>query len=127
MASLVTGGPPLLFSVEAAGTYERRRVHGYGHLALPRVPGAYDLLVQTWRPVGTVRQRLQDWHIGGARRLADPSYAGAWPSNSAATATPAGPAAAGDAATGRGTFLSKLGFRTEPAGNVRIRLYVVEQ
>lgn len=59
-------------------------------------------VVDTWRPVGSVRQQLHSFFVGGGPQLRDLTYV-RQPSDWA------------------GPVLSKYGFRTQPAGQVKIR------
>merc|ERR1711865_1363450 len=75
-----------------------------------RRPGTYEIDVHTWKPRGSIRDRMSDYFLGGARHLADHVNYSAHPN-------PAD----------RGPFLNKYGFVTETSGKIRIRVNVVMQ
>lgn len=102
--------PRIFFEVGSSGCWGRHYVEGYGHVAIPRVPGTYDITVTTWKPKGAIRDRMADYFLGGARHLSDHVNYSAHPN-------PAD----------RGPFLNKYGFTTESAGKVRVRINVVVQ
>lgn len=109
--AMMSGDWPRLFlEVGSSGCWGRHYVEGYGHVAIPRVPGTYDLTVNTWKPRGAIRDRMSDFFLGGARHLSDHVNYSAHPN-------PAD----------RGPFLNKYGFTTESSGQVRVRINVVVQ
>ena len=58
--------PRLFFEVGSSGCVEALH-EGYGHVAIPRVPGTYDITVNTWKP-GSIRIMADFWEV---RHLAD--------------------------------------------------------
>ena len=102
--------PQLFFEVGSSGCWGRHYVEGYGYASIPRRPGTYDIAVNTWKPRGSIRDRMADFFLGGARHLADHVNYSAHPN-------PAD----------RGPFLNKYGFMTESSGEVRLRVSVVVQ
>jgi hypothetical protein len=100
---LMTGDwPQLFFEVGSCGCWGRHYIEGYGYASIPRRPGTYELEVHTWKPRGSIRDRMTDYFLGGARHLADHVNYSAHPN-------PAD----------RGPFLNKYGFVTETSGKVR--------
>jgi hypothetical protein len=104
MDVMMTGDWPQLFiEVGSCGCWGRHYVEGYGYASIPRRPGTYDLTVNTWKPRGSIRDRMADFFLGGARHLTDHVNYSAHPN-------PAD----------RGAFLNKYGFVTESSGEVNI-------
>ena len=64
--------------------------------------------LRTWKPSGTIREKMADFFVGGALLLQDGSYA----------AIPL---------THRGPFMNKYGFQTETSGTVRVKVHYVVQ
>ncbi|KAJ3048752.1 Pleiotropic negative transcriptional regulator, partial [Rhizophlyctis rosea] len=100
--------PRLYFQVNSVDYWDRHTVEGYGYIDMPRTPGCYSFDVQTWRPFGTFKSRLESFFIGGSPELEDVTY----------TSVPKG---------FDDKRLNKFGFVTETSGTVTIRLNVVHQ
>ncbi|GAQ85865.1 B9 domain-containing protein [Klebsormidium nitens] len=95
--------PILYFHVASYDRWDRCRPEGYGYLALAgHCPGTREHVVDTWRPVGSVRQQLHSFFVGGGPQLRDVTYVR-------------------QPVDWAGPVLSKYGFRTQPAGQVKIR------
>jgi hypothetical protein len=108
MDVMMTGDWPQLFvEVGSCGCWGRHYVEGYGYASIPRRPGTYDLTINTWKPRGSIRDRMSDFFLGGARHLSDHVNYSAHPN-------PAD----------RGPFLNKYGFVTESSGQVRDELCI---
>ena len=88
--------------------WERHRVEGYGFLELPNAPGKYELTVPTWRPCGSVREKMARYFVGSAAEIVDVSYI-TKPQDF------------------EGTHLSKYGFRTQSSGSVTLTFNIVHQ
>ncbi|GFR46371.1 hypothetical protein Agub_g7952, partial [Astrephomene gubernaculifera] len=101
--------PVLFFQVCSLDSLNRYASQGYGWLGLEgRVPGSGSHVVRTWRPLGTIREGLAQFFIGGSPELADLAY----------LTTPAG---------FNGRILNKYGFKTESGGAIKVRLNTVTQ
>ena len=110
--------PTLYVQVSAMRNFERFTIEGYSFWRLPTRAGAYERRVRTWRPVGRVRDQLQDFFLGGAQRLADVRYSQYPPDEWHANP---------DRRTLKTRFVSKFGFLTERGGDVSLRCHVLEQ
>jgi len=97
------GWPRLVVEVHALDAYGRLALAGYGTAALPVTPGAAELRVPTWRPLGTPEQERAAFFLG-----TPPALAGA------PTA-----AALGDASADR------LRLTSVSAGVVHVRVHVL--
>lgn len=97
-------GPRLLLAVWEMRGDSEASVIGYGATELPVEPGHFNLRVRTWRPEGTLVQRLQDLIIGGARTLTDTTE----------VLPPLEQRVA-----------SRYGLRTEPGADVHVRVQCV--
>lgn len=107
----VSGGdelPQFFFAVKSVDSWGRHHIEGYTHFTLPPRPGTYDLRLRTWKPKGTIQEKMADFFIGGALQLQDAAYASIPFSH-------------------RGPFLNKYGFQTESSGTVRVRVNWVRQ
>ena len=109
--------PRVYVSVSAQRSFERYTVEGYAHWRLPTKTGRFVERLVTWKPVGRIRDRLQDFFLGGAHRLADMRYAAhppdAWHAN-------------WDRRGVETSFLSKFGFMAERSGAVDVVCNVTE-
>lgn len=100
--------PRIYFEVGSAGSWGRHYNEGYGYLTIPRQAGAYEMTVNTWKPHGTIRQRMDDFFLGGSRHLSDHvNYVGLLKPLE------------------QGPFLNKYGFSTDSSGSIRIRMSVI--
>ena len=64
--------PTIYFEVNSVDYWNRHRIEGYGllHLDLDRnVEG--EICVSIWRPIGTIREEMRRFFIGGGKRLKD--------------------------------------------------------
>mmetsp|Transcript_127 Transcript_127/g.312 ORF Transcript_127/g.312 Transcript_127/m.312 type:complete len:585 (-) Transcript_127:217-1971(-) len=95
--------PVLYFQVASYDQWDRYRTVAYGYLPLGSCsPGTQEHRLKTWKPTGTVRDRLHTFFVGGAPELEDITYLN----------TPAG---------FNGKALNKYGFVTDASGEVKIR------
>ena len=100
--------PRIFFEVGSAGSWGRHYNEGYGYLTIPREAGMYDLTVNTWKPHGSIIDRMDDFFLGGSRHLKDHT-------NYVGLLSPAE----------QGPFLNKYGFSTESSGSIRVRVNVI--
>ncbi|CAG9462279.1 unnamed protein product [Pedinophyceae sp. YPF-701] len=103
--------PTLVFEVNSLDSFGRQRTLGYAHLTVPPEPGCATRTLETWRPVGTLTERLQELFVGGMQAFDTPL------SVKAGADAPAGPRAP--------KVLSRLGLVTEGAGDVVVRVHVI--
>ena len=110
--------PRCYVAVFARRRFERHTVEGYGHFRLPAKPRPLSReRLQTWAPVGRIRDQLQDFFLGGAHRLKDLRYA-AHPPDEWGAHPDRPPKDSG--------FLCKFGFMTRAAGCIDVRCGAVE-
>ena len=110
--------PRCYVAVFARRRFERHTVEGYGHFRLPAKPQPLSReRLQTWAPVGRIRDQLQDFFLGGAHRLKDLRYA-AHPPDEWGAHPDRPPKDSG--------FLCKFGFMTRAAGCIDVRCGAVE-
>lgn len=100
--------PRIYMCVSSVDSWQRHRAEGYGYVDVPCFPGMHDLRVHTWRPQGTIRERMMDFYLGGALQLGSVSY----------------PPLAGKLP---GRVMNQYGFQTEGSGFVNIRMHTVVQ
>ena len=110
--------PRCYVAVFARRRFERHTVEGYGHFRLPAKPRPLSReRLQTWAPVGRIRDQLQDFFLGGAHRLKDLRYAAHPPDEWGAHP---------DRPPKNSGFLCKFGFMTRAAGCIDVRCGAVE-
>ncbi|KAJ3018487.1 Pleiotropic negative transcriptional regulator [Thoreauomyces humboldtii] len=99
--------PKLVVAVCGLDGWGRGCVLGYGWCGVPEVggQGRWEGEIKTWRPVGTVWERVKGFLVGGGPELEDLEYV-----------------VASD-----GKIVNKYGFRVESSGSLRISLNVVRQ
>ena len=66
----------LYFVVLSLDGWGRFRTEGYGHYPVPHRPGRYTTTVSTWRPTGSILDKLKRYFIGGSPELTDTTYTG---------------------------------------------------
>ena len=65
-----------MLQVTSTDFWDRTNIEGYGLVTIPLTPGCYDMVIPTWRPVGTVLSEMRRFFIGGGAEfedLSDPS------------------------------------------------------
>ncbi|XP_059484468.1 B9 domain-containing protein 2-like isoform X2 [Neocloeon triangulifer] len=65
--------PKLLFEVHQVDKYGRSELAGYGFCNIPSSPGLHNLVVPTWRPRGSARDRFRQFFLGGSTQLTEPN------------------------------------------------------
>eukprot|EP00753_Platysulcus_tardus_P019973 PLAT7665.3.p2 GENE.PLAT7665.3~~PLAT7665.3.p2 ORF type:complete len:433 (+),score=191.49 PLAT7665.3:590-1888(+) len=98
-AKLAISPPQLYIEVFSIDTWQRQRLEGYGYTTLPTAAGSHNLRLRTWRPHGSICDRMFDFFLGGSKLLEDRRY-------------PYYPAAT------KGALVSKHGFTTETTGEL---------
>lgn len=63
------GWPRLSVEVWHVDAYGRADLSGYGCCFVPTAPGMHSVTVNTWRPLGTLRQRFSAFFLGGNPQL----------------------------------------------------------
>ena len=66
--------PVLLLSVVSRDSWGRCVPQGYAAVPLPTVAGSHTLDVPTWKPEGSVREKLGNFFLGGAAFVRDADY-----------------------------------------------------
>ena len=100
--------PTLVLKVSSYDRWDRYRVEGYAYVPVEHTPGMRGtriVVVDAWRPKGTVEDQLFRFVLGGAPGLKDPRY----------VEMPEGYIPAEQA-------LSRFGLDTEVGGQLKIRL-----
>uniref|UniRef100_A0A061RT25 Meckel syndrome type 1 protein n=2 Tax=Tetraselmis sp. GSL018 TaxID=582737 RepID=A0A061RT25_9CHLO len=102
--------PVIYFQVNTYDAWGRYTVQGYTWLSLHCVGrgGCSAHSLATWRPLGSVQDRLHGFFVGGSAELKDMTYAGV-PRDF------------------QGGFLSKFGFKSETSGTLKVRAYAMRQ
>jgi B9 domain-containing protein 2 len=65
------GWPRLLLQVWQMDEFGRLHLSGYGFTHVPNVAGSYEIEVETWRPVGTLREEIAANFMGTTPQLRD--------------------------------------------------------
>ena len=125
--------PVLHLSVSSLDSWDRHSPQGSGHLPLAEVApgveggGSATTRVKTWRPYGSLQQRMADLFVGGAAPLKDAGYT--WqPQRGRGGERGQGSEGKGGAGGEEATaVLSKYGFQAESSGTVKVRTNVVVQ
>lgn len=50
----------------------RVQLFGYGYLNIPTSPGVHELDCHTWRPIGSLKDRITQYFLGGTPQLKYP-------------------------------------------------------
>ncbi|KAK3252231.1 hypothetical protein CYMTET_38474 [Cymbomonas tetramitiformis] len=99
--------PMIYFQVFSYDSWDRLRTEGYCYLNLGDAsPGSKVHYLRCWRPLGSIRDQMSDFFVGGSRELQDIS----------SVAAPQGHS---------GKVLNKYGFSTETSGELKIRTNVL--
>lgn len=97
--------PTIVFQVFSTDWLGRHKLEGYGFHHLSDQPGSHDLEVRTWRPVGRIRDQMQDFFLGNAAYLKDEHFV--------------------DSVNKTASALNRFGVLTHSSGSVRIRVHTV--
>ncbi|GBF94402.1 hypothetical protein Rsub_07216 [Raphidocelis subcapitata] len=121
--------PVLTLQVCSYDNWDRYTCEGYGWTQLDASPGSAARCVQTWKPLGTRRDRQQEFFIGGSLELADPSYVALKAPSEAAGGAPLGAilGGGGRGRAGGAPGVNKYGFQTVSSGRVKLRLHCLQQ
>jgi len=101
--------------VSARRSFDRFTVEGYAHFRLPTTTTMKTERLVSWRPAARMRDKLQDFFLGGAHRLMDMRYT-AYP--------PADWEPDPKRRNIESSFLCKFGFVTERSGAVDVKCAV---
>eukprot|EP00698_Gefionella_okellyi_P009905 TRINITY_DN2544_c0_g1_i1.p1 TRINITY_DN2544_c0_g1~~TRINITY_DN2544_c0_g1_i1.p1 ORF type:complete len:423 (+),score=78.91 TRINITY_DN2544_c0_g1_i1:385-1653(+) len=99
--------PQVFFVCSSYDFWDRSVIHGYGHVTIPSTCAAHTEIVPTWRAVGSIRQEMASFLIGGSPQIADLAY----------TAVPSGSQG----------VVNKYGFVSRSSGNLTVRFNVITQ
>ncbi|XP_014666947.1 PREDICTED: B9 domain-containing protein 2-like [Priapulus caudatus] len=66
------GWPKFHFQVWHQDTFGRNELYGYGFCHVPTSPGIHELECATWRPVGSLREQISQYFLGGGLQLRNP-------------------------------------------------------
>ncbi|GLH11916.1 hypothetical protein R5R35_011715 [Gryllus longicercus] len=68
----VQGWPKIHFQVYHQDRFGRCEIYGYGFIHVPTTPGNHVLECVTWRPVGSMRDQINQFFLGGGPQLKNP-------------------------------------------------------
>lgn len=57
--------PIIHFEVFSKDNWDRIRMHGCGFIKVPKTPGYYTLLAETWKPIVDHKTRVLEYFLGG--------------------------------------------------------------
>ena len=101
--------PSLLIHVASLDSWNRLRTEGYGFADVPMKPGIHEIEISCWRPTGnSILDEMRRFFIGSSPEIEDFSYC------RVPTVT-------------HSRIVSKLGFRCQSTGTVKLRLNVLQQ
>lgn len=63
------GWPKIHLQVYHQDKFGRNELYGYGFIHVPAVPGVHKLECSTWRPVGSLRDEINQYFLGGSLQL----------------------------------------------------------
>jgi B9 domain-containing protein 2 len=69
------GWPKINFEVWHLDTFGRAELYGYGVCHVPVTPGYHEVECVTWRPMGTVKDQITSYFVGGGLQLKNPDLA----------------------------------------------------
>ncbi len=55
--------------VNSVDSWKRHRIEGYGFCQIPGQAGSYKLHIDTWRPIGTLYEKVYSFFLGGGVRI----------------------------------------------------------
>lgn len=98
--------PTIYFQVNSLDRWGSHRVVGYGYQTLPCDAGEHELVISTWKPVGSIRSQLSSFFVGGSPALRDVKMSGI-PDDLHAS------------------VMNRYGFLTEGTGQIHLRLSII--
>jgi hypothetical protein len=98
--------PTIYFQVNSLDRWGSHRVVGYGYQTLPCDAGEHELVISTWKPVGSLRSQLSSFFVGGSPALRDVKMSGI-PEDLHAS------------------VMNRYGFLTEGTGQIHLRLSII--
>jgi B9 domain-containing protein 2 len=69
------GWPKFNFQVWHQDTFGRTELYGYGTCHVPATPGYHELECVTWRPIGSLKDQITSYFVGGGLQLKNPELA----------------------------------------------------
>jgi B9 domain-containing protein 2 len=66
------GWPKINFQVWHLDSFGRTELYGYGSCHIPITPGFHELECVTWRPMGSVKDQVTSYFLGGSLQLKNP-------------------------------------------------------
>ena len=69
---LIKGWPKFNFQVFHQDSYGRIELYGYGSCHVPITPGYHEIECATWRPLGSVKDQITSYFVGGSLQLKNP-------------------------------------------------------
>ncbi|KAF4529859.1 hypothetical protein B566_EDAN017680 [Ephemera danica] len=68
----IQGWPKVHLEVYQEDSYNRSELVGYGCCHIPSSAGTHQVTCATWRPLGSTRDRLRQYFVGGGPQLTNP-------------------------------------------------------
>lgn len=71
----LTGWPKFNFEVWHQDSFGRTEIYGYGTCHVPATPGFHEIECVTWRPIGSIKDQITSYFVGGGLQLKNPELA----------------------------------------------------
>lgn len=68
----IQGWPKIHIQVFHLDWVGRVHLYGYGYLTIPTSPGQHEIDCFTWRPIGSLKDRITQYFLGGSPQLKYP-------------------------------------------------------
>jgi B9 domain-containing protein 2 len=69
------GWPKFNFQVWHQDGFGRTELYGYGSCHVPATPGYHEIECVTWRPMGSIKDQITSYFVGGGLQLKNPELA----------------------------------------------------
>ena len=98
--------PTIVFQVYSTNWFGRHRLEGYGYHHLSDQPGHCEIEIRTWKPIGSIRDQMDDFFLGNAMYLKDEHFVNTINHTTA-------------------TALNKFGVLTQSSGTIKLRIQTI--
>lgn len=61
--------PKILLQITSTDSWGRYRIEGYTFIEVPKRPGYYELLLETWKPYEDINAQVHDFFLGGSKKI----------------------------------------------------------
>ena len=68
----IKGWPKFNFQVWHQDSFGRIELYGYGSCHVPVSPGYHEIECATWRPMGSIKDQITSYFVGGSLQLKNP-------------------------------------------------------